>query len=339
VRLRNANEIKSITIGGANSADGLGIAISGASYVKSIKDSRKGFADDLAFIVSDAPIGSIKLNSGIAGYDVNGLTVADVDVPADADADGDTNDAVAVYSESFIGKVQTARGINGDVVITGRDGQGYSLSGLSTKTGGYHGDMVLAGNAGKIQLAGNFGSSLQAGGSVASFESKTGNMLSGSRVNVGGVLSKLRFGGSLLGQAAEADMVQVFARDIGQIDVKGNVQHARILAGADLGADWAIGGTDANADTFGGGSIQKIKIGGNVSSSTIAAGLVAGPGDEFNLNWAETTGAFVDGSVIGKVDIKGWLDGPAPFTGIGAWRVEKFKINGASIHPLVFSEV
>ncbi|NLW51282.1 MAG: hypothetical protein GXY85_10670 [Candidatus Brocadiaceae bacterium] len=339
VRLGNGIEIKSITIGGANSADGLGIAISGASYVKSIKDSRKGFADDLAFIVSDAPIGSIKLNSGIAGYDVNGLTVADVDVPADADADGDTNDAVAVYSESFIGKVQTARGINGDVVITGRDGQGYSLSGLSTKTGGYHGDMVLAGNAGKIQLAGNFGSSLQAGGSVASFESKTGNMLSGSRVNVGGVLSKLRFGGSLLGQAAEADMVQVFARDIGQIDVKGNVQHARILAGADLGADWAIGGTDANADTFGGGSIQKIKIGGNVSSSTIAAGLVAGPGDEFNLNWAETTGAFVDGSVIGKVDIKGWLDGPAPFTGIGAWRVEKFKINGASIHPLVFSEV
>jgi hypothetical protein len=134
--------------------------------VGAIKDARTGAAADLAFVVSDSPIGSIVLKSGISGYDINGEMIAEIVLPDDIDGDGNMDDAVALYSTSYIGKVQTARGINGDVVVEGTNATGFSLSSLVTKAGGFHGDMVLDGNAGKIQLGGDFGSSLQVGGNV-----------------------------------------------------------------------------------------------------------------------------------------------------------------------------
>ena len=115
--------------------------------------------------------------------------------------------------------------------------------------------------------------------------------------------------------------------------------HTRILAGAHLGADWALGGGGADADSFGEGDMEKVKIGGNVSFSTIAAGIVSTPGDTFDLAWCAGTNSFVNGSVIEKLDIKGSLFGGDPAYGVGAYDIEKYKIDGMSIHPLVFTEV
>jgi hypothetical protein len=51
------------------------------------------------------------------------------------------------------------------------------------------------------------------------------------------------------------------------------VSKSTILAGADLGADFAFGGTGAAADAFGAGRIGEVTIKGKVTASVLAAGL------------------------------------------------------------------
>ena len=48
---------------------------------------------------------------------------------------------------------------------------------------------------------------------------------------------------------------------------------ARILAGANLGADGAVGGSGADSDTYGAGAIGSVKIAGAITSSFIGAGV------------------------------------------------------------------
>jgi hypothetical protein len=52
-----------------------------------------------------------------------------------------------------------------------------------------------------------------------------------------------------------------------------NVSNSTILAGADLGADFALGGSGAAADTFRAGRIGAVTIKGSVTASVVAAGL------------------------------------------------------------------
>jgi hypothetical protein len=59
----------------------------------------------------------------------------------------------------------------------------------------------------------------------------------------------------------------------GTLMVKGNVQNATILIGANLGQDGKLGGTGVNADTFGTGSLAKLVINGNMTSSTVRIGV------------------------------------------------------------------
>jgi uncharacterized delta-60 repeat protein len=52
-----------------------------------------------------------------------------------------------------------------------------------------------------------------------------------------------------------------------------SMDSARILAGANLGADGAVGGSGADADTYGPGAIGSVKIAGAITSSFIGAGV------------------------------------------------------------------
>jgi hypothetical protein len=98
----------------------------------------------------------------------------------------------------------------------------------------------------------------------------------------------------------------------------------------------------AGARVHAGGELKKLSVRGDVADSLIAAGLVSGPGTEFDLSWCCSTAAFLDGSWIGKVQIRGSLTSSAtegvPF-GVGAWEVRRARVGGASDHPLVLSEV
>jgi hypothetical protein len=120
----------------------------------------------------------------------------------------------------------------------------------------------------------------------------------------------------------------VTATAIGKLLVKGNVTDALILAGARLGADHALGGTGANADTFSAGSINSVKIGGAVNGGTIGAGLDPVDGVLRNGNDAILGGVA---SRIAKLIVKGSASGDSYFAA-GAF-VKTPKIGGVAVNP------
>jgi len=334
------NSISSIKLAGTGSGQGIGITISGATSVGTISDGRQGLVKgDLSFIASNAPIKGITLKSGMTGMNLNGMSLGGLTFAADIDGDGVTSDLTAIYGGGAVQTVLTARGISGDVIIKAANSSGVSLSSFTTTVGGFQGDMIMPGSAGTITLGGNLSSEINVGGALNTLSIK-GNMSAGAHVGVGGKLSQLKVTGSMLGGAAEDQMVQVLARNIGSVQVTGNITNSRILAGADLGDDWAVGGTGANADTFLSGSISSLTIGGSVSDSLIGAGLVSHD-DAFDLAWLDANNAFIAGSVISKFTITGTLTSSVPLGpfGIGAYDIGSYKIAGLTIHPLVVSQI
>ena len=95
------------------------------------------------------------------------------------------------------------------------------------------------------------------------------------------------------------------AASFGSIDVRGELNRATILAGADLGEDVAIGGTDADADTYGSGTIDRLTIRSRVRSSTLGAGLDPS-NDRFN-DGDDVIHGGTD-SFLKKLTIRGTLD-------------------------------
>ncbi len=341
VKFGKDGSVSSIKLGGAGSMEGLGILISGATSVGSIKDGRKGALADLAFIASSAPVKSISLKSGLTGYDINGLTTGDLAIPADIDGDGDAADVNAVYAAGPVGSIKVGADVQGDVWIGGADNKGLALKSFQSKAGGYHGELVALGDVGAVKLGGDLGSGITVLGALKGLTLKAGSMTAGARVFARDGLGKLGVGGSLLGGPDETARVQVLAPTIGSVKVGGDVVNARLLAGADLGADWAVGGAGVAADTFRAGSVGKVSIGGSVTDSLIGAGLVAHDG-AFDLAWLAANSAFLDGSLIGGVAIRGALTsstaGTIPF-GIGAYRIGKVKVGIPSDPSLTVAEV
>jgi len=102
----------------------------------------------LAFIASDAPIDSVRLKSGLAGYDINGATFGSLTLPADIDGDGDLNDPVSLWtpgrvksidvagpwaggaSAAWIGTAKAGGSFGVDLRLAGADPRGVSLGTL-----------------------------------------------------------------------------------------------------------------------------------------------------------------------------------------------------------------
>ncbi|THJ19742.1 MAG: tandem-95 repeat protein, partial [Nitrospira sp. CG24D] len=59
----------------------------------------------------------------------------------------------------------------------------------------------------------------------------------------------------------------------GTLHIKGDMQNASILIGANLGQDGKLGGTGTDSDSFGAGSLPKLVINGNMTSSTVRIGV------------------------------------------------------------------
>ncbi len=89
-------EVRSIVLSDGAPTEGLGVAVSGARFVGSIRDARKA-GGDIAFVVSDAPVGAISLRGDLTGENLEGLVVGGVFVNDDLDGDGQLGETLALY--------------------------------------------------------------------------------------------------------------------------------------------------------------------------------------------------------------------------------------------------
>lgn len=110
--------ISSIQILGSP-AGRVGIVISDAASVGSIIDTRRTPAGDIAFIVSESSIRSLRLAAPLSGFNLNGFAVPGITLPEDLDGDGDITDAVALFTGAgaAMTMLNLPGGLNGDVVL------------------------------------------------------------------------------------------------------------------------------------------------------------------------------------------------------------------------------
>lgn len=110
--------ITSIQITGSP-AGRVGIIISDAASVGAITDLRRTPSGDIAFIVSEAAVRSIRVVTPISGYNLNGYALPGITLPDDTDGDGDFADSVAIFTGTGLAmtSLQLPGGLNGDVVI------------------------------------------------------------------------------------------------------------------------------------------------------------------------------------------------------------------------------
>ena len=196
----------------------------------------------------------------------------------------------------------------------------------------------------KAPLPGDFCASMQLSGAATGLtlgSAKIAGAITGGAwwvLGAGGAISaastagdwSASFSGDLKSLTTTADASGgLAARSIASLTVKGSLTDAHILAGADFGADGRLGGDDADADTFGPGSLKSIKITGGVAGAIIGAGL--DPVDDVFNNAGDTTvgGAA---SAIKSLTVGGSLDAASRF--FAAAFPKKVKIGGASVDPL-----
>ena len=183
VKFGKTGSVSSVSLSGTQAMGGLGLVIDGATSIGSIVDGRKGAKGAVAFIAADAPIKSIQLKSGMSGYNLNGLTLGGLIIPADVDSDGNVTDCTAIYSRGAASTVSLAGATAGDIWVGG------AMKSFTMASGGYHGDMTARGSVGTISLVGDFDSSIRVLGSLSSMQ-LTGGDFSGT-LDVTGNVSKL----------------------------------------------------------------------------------------------------------------------------------------------------
>ena len=147
----------------------------------------------------------------------------------------------------------------------------------------------------------------------------TGSTLNTFKMNVLGKMSTLTVDDDFSGTIA--------AYNIGSVTIRGDVVDALILAGADLGTDMALGGSDDEADLFFSGDFSKLYVKGSVTTSTFGAGLdpvnnIIGDGDDFVIG--KKNSSFSSIQVVGLADAQ---------TRFAAGKFGKPKIGGTSLDP------
>lgn len=113
----SGNSINRITFLEPFSSSRIGVQISGASKVGSIIDKRSPGNNKLAFILCDAPLGTLNIRS-LSGYDINQTRLPDGTIlPADIDGDGQTGDPTAlILSGGTLNQLRLSEDLTGSVI-------------------------------------------------------------------------------------------------------------------------------------------------------------------------------------------------------------------------------
>jgi subtilisin family serine protease len=302
VTFEPGNQVKEITFGSDTSQDGVGIVITGASYVGSIKD-QGGSDGSIAYIVSDTGIGSIKLKSSITGANINGAVLDGLALPADIDGDGNTADFTGLYVDGYVGKMD----VPGDVMADLYFG---SLGRLKVKGSAFT-DIVVNGASGQISLGGDAMGSIGIGGPSSKIDIR-GNVW--DAINIDSSSGSVRIRGSMMGL--------LFSGQNSTINVGGSASDIRVNGGIQVGSyitvdGWLgrfdsgmISGFDVSTEAaiplnavqlLTTGSIGKVNIKGGATGFRMLAGTDLG--DDLMVGGVGLDADFYAPASIGSVKI------------------------------------
>jgi RHS repeat-associated protein len=227
----------------------------------------------------------------------------------------------------------TGGNITGDVTVLGALGPVTVTESKVGAGGGLSGDLT-ARSFGAIKLTGgNFSGSITSTTTAAALGKIAA--LAGLSITGGDLVGVVSVLGNLGAVSLKSDKAlaggsiaggTVTAAKIASLSIVKNISQSLILAGADLGADHALGGSGADADTFAPGTIGAVSIGGNVVAGVIAAGLTT-----TNAVLKDGDDAILGGitSSIASLVVKGAADSASYFA-TGIFKA-KPKIGGVTI--------
>jgi hypothetical protein len=291
------NTVSSITLVGAQQKGGLGIAVSGADSVGKVSDKRT-LPTDLAFLISDKPVASLALKSGIAGFNINGIMV------------GDTADRTAMHVQGAVSKLSLVGNLGGDTIIqgdlpsakiTGSIAADVHVTGSLPKpsvTGNWAG-AITAAWIGSPKIPGTLSGSITTSGADAkglSIGKLTAGQIGDLVVNVGGGVSGIKAAGWAGGSLT--------APWLTSLAITGNCGADLTLTGAGMAVlgKASITGTlqDAAWRTWGGNAtVTSLTVGRWGAGSRFAAGV--DPGGDGTYFTGDDVAVF--GASIGKLTI------------------------------------
>lgn len=202
---------------------------------------------------------------------------------------------------SLAGGTGTAYQVGNRIALVINDlGRGVALS-VSGRGGSGHvslGDVTVSGTL-KSMFArnGNLQGTLHVTGAIGQMAlgDISGTIFSGAAIAAvsGGDLTGNLFATGALGRARLGEIKGTIASGSGVIGTitASALNNARILSGANLGADGAVGGAGLNADKYGAGAIGSIRVAGAITSSFIGAGV-----DPVNQTFGDTDDKVIGGA-------------------------------------------
>lgn len=272
VRFGRDGSISSITLRDGMPDARIGIYISGATSVGSITDSRRMQQGSIAFIVSTAPVSSIRINSLISGQNLNGYVLPGLSLDDDIDRDGQTSDPLAILIHS--GSLQT-----------------LSLP------GGVTGDVVARGGFGTVRIGGTASaadfSAAAASGRPASF---VFDRVLDSEIRIQDHISSIR---AADWSNTDRRPERITAPSIGSITISGN-SRAGLAGNFDAGLDLSTNLTPRN-------TLGKVSIAGSIFRAVwnirgpIASITVRGDANNWNITGATDSGAISVGSLFNSL--------------------------------------
>jgi hypothetical protein len=252
-----------------------------------------------------------------AGIDVAGtfgsLTLGDIRNGADITLAGTAANKIRIAVGEIADGTNLSLGTTVTKLTAIRVGTGEwrapSFGAISTKAGGFGGSVLSTASAAELDDVPALRSLKIVGGDLFGAFSGAGS--------VGSISVKhSKAGGGNISGATLA------AANFKAITVSADVESSVLLAGANLGDDFALGGND----TFAPGNIGKFSVGGNVTASVLGAGLVTS--DSILRNDDD---GLLGNSLIKSFAVKQNVDGESLFA--AALFTKNVKIGGKKIAP------
>jgi hypothetical protein len=301
VRFGANDSVRLVKLGGSESMDGLGLVVTGATSVHRIVDARSGPLGDLAFVVSDSPVSKLSLKGPVVGYDLNGMDIGGISVPADIDGDGDVHDLLSIGVGGDLLKTRLKGDVGGDFLVDGGV--------RAVRAGGdLMGDFLIDGDARVLRVDGSVAGELDVSGSLRNL--KVGGSVMYD-VYVGGDLARAKVGGPLGDTGSSFEVMGSLNRlSVGSHRSPADVMSDLVIAGglrrAAVTGD-VHGAVDVGGDVrnFSAGYIcESITVAGNLGTLRTESTLATPVGPE---DWVlDNPGAMPDGDLtvagsIGKI--------------------------------------